>query len=393
MRRINLPKKQRNILKIVGELAKKMNYFAYLVGGPVRDLLLGRTSQDIDIVCIGDVRKLAKRFSNEINGKLIYHHDFPNATVKFKGGKIDFVTARSEKYPKNKVGLPKVKKTNDIVVDLKRRDFTFNAIACDLLPDCFGNLLDPFGGLNDCYKRLIRILHPDSFREDPTRIFRAIRFMMELDFSLEHDTEKYLKRDLKYTRKLTHDRLWKEIKLCLKNGASILKLLKNYRVLDVLDLNFPDDSFLERVDIGAVQFGVNFVNTYIISLCENKNLNSLGFDNKFKQQMDYLRKIDNKRLRNVEIIHELLYLEDYSLLYLFGKYPENSIIIENLFDNRGELKCELSGKDIKKMGIKEGPEIGKIMSKIIEKRWIGKISNKKDEEEFVIKYIVVGNDS
>ncbi|MCK4572335.1 CCA tRNA nucleotidyltransferase [candidate division WOR-3 bacterium] len=390
MIRINLPKGQRKILKFIGEQSGKLGYSVYLVGGPVRDLLLGRTSQDIDIVCVGDAIKLAKKFRRKVKGKLIYHHDFPNATVKFRGGKIDFVTARREKYPRGKVGLPKVEKTDDIIVDLKRRDFTFNAIACDLIPTNFCDLIDPFGGLKDCEKRLIRILHPDSFKEDPTRIFRAIRFKMKLEFNLEHDTEKYLKRDLKYLKGLTHDRLWKEIKLCLKDGSSILKFLKDYRVLRVLKLNYPDDNFIERIDIGAVQFGVDYVNTYILALTEKKRPKSLGFDNRLSRQIEYVRKIDNKRLMNVEVVHELFYLEDYSLLYLFGKYPANSIIIENFFDNRGELKCELDGMTIKKMGVKEGPLVGKILNKIIELRWTGKITGKEDEVELVRKYFLGG---
>ena len=390
MIRINLPKGQRKILKFIGEQSGKLGYSVYLVGGPVRDLLLGRTSQDIDIVCVGDAIKLAKKFRRKVKGKLIYHHDFPNATVKFHGGKIDFVTARREKYPRGKVGLPKVEKTDDIIVDLKRRDFTFNAIACDLIPTNFCDLIDPFGGLKDCEKRLIRILHPDSFKEDPTRIFRAIRFKMKLEFNLEHDTEKHLKRDLKYLKGLTHDRLWKEIKLCLKDGSSILKFLKDYRVLRVLKLNYPDDKFIERIDIGAVQFGVDYVNTYILALTEKKRPKSLGFDNRLSRQIEYVRKIDNKRLMNVEVVHELFYLEDYSLLYLFGKYPANSIIIENFFDNRGELKCELDGMTIKKMGVKEGPLVGKILNKIIELRWTGKITGKEDEVELVRKYFLGG---
>ncbi len=390
MIRINLPKGQRKILKFIGEQSEKLGYSVYLVGGPVRDLLLGRTSQDIDIVCVGDAIKLAKKFRRKVKGKLIYHHDFPNATVKFRGGKIDFVTARREKYPRGKVGLPKVEKTDDIIVDLKRRDFTFNAIACDLIPTNFCDLIDPFGGLKDCEKRLIRILHPDSFKEDPTRIFRAIRFKMKLEFNLEHDTEKHLKRDLKYLKGLTHDRLWKEIKLCLKDGSSILKFLKDYRVLRVLKLNYPDDNFIERIDIGAVQFGVDYVNTYILALTEKKRPKSLGFDNRLLRQIEYVRKIDNKRLMNVEVVHELFYLEDYSLLYLFGKYPANSIIIENFFDNRGELKCELDGMTIKKMGVKEGPLVGKILNKIIELRWTGKITGREDEVELVRKYFLGG---
>lgn len=393
MRQVNFPKRQREILKSVGKLAKKLGYSAYLVGGPVRDLLLGRTSQDIDIVCIGDAVKLAKKFREKVGGKLLSHHHFPNATVKWEEGKIDFVTARSEKYPKRKVGLPAVEKTDDIMIDLGRRDFTINAVACNLLPEYFGDIIDPFNGLGDSEKRLIRILHSRSFREDPTRIFRAIRFRLELEFNLEKDTEKYLKHDIKYLTKLTHDRLWKEFEICLEDGSSILSLFKYYGILDVLGFNCPDENFKERVDIGSVQFGVNSVDTYILALTENKNPKSLNFDKSFTRQMGYAREIDNKRLVDVRIVHELFNLEDYTLLYLFGKYPNNSIIIENFFDNRDELVCDLNGKEIRELGVEEGPLVGEIMNKIIEKKWLGKITSREDEIEFVVKYVGEENDT
>ncbi len=388
MRRLNFSPEQRKILKIIGKMAKSSGYSAYLVGGPVRDLLLGRTSQDVDIVCVGDAVKLAKKFSEKVEGKLIFQRDFPNATVKCKEfGKIDFVTARREKYPKDKVDLPKVEKTEEIKEDLKRRDFTINAVAANLNPEKFGNLVDPFNGLLDCRKRLIRILHPDSFKEDPTRIFRAIRFKMELSFNLEKDTYKFLKRDLKFLTKLTPDRLWKEIRLSLRDTSVIFKYFKKYKILDILDLNTPDDVFLGRVDKGSVQFGVDPVNTFILALTENSDPGLLNFSREFTQQMKYVRRIDEDRLLDIEVVHELFLLEDYSLLYLFAKFPGNSIILENFFDNRGDLKPELNGEEIKKLGAREGPEIGKIMNRIIEGRWIGKISSKDEEIEFVKRYI------
>jgi hypothetical protein len=158
-------------------------------------------------------------------------------------------------------------------------------------------------------------------------------------------------------------------------------------------LNYPDDTFIERVDIGSVQFNVDSVNTYILALTERKRPNSLKFYSKFTQQMKYIRQINSKKLLDIKIVHELFKLEDYSLLYLFGKFPDNSIIIENFFDNRDDLKSELSGKDIKEFGVKEGPEVGKILKKIIEGRWIGKITSKEDEIELVTKHVGVDNDS
>lgn len=388
MRRINFESGLRGVFKKIGNIADDLGYSVYLVGGPVRDILLGRSFQDIDLVCIGSAVKLAKVFSKKVGGKLIYRRRFPNATVEWvDSSKIDFVTARSETYPKNKVALPKVRKTKDLMVDLKRRDFTVNAIAADLNPESFGNLKDPFNGLSDCKKRLIRILHSKSFREDPTRIFRAIRFSMELSFEIEERTKKLLDRDLKYLKYLTPDRLWKEIRLCLRDGSDVLNYLKKYGVLKVLGFSYPGQGFLERVDVGSIQFGVSPVNTLIIAMLEKKSIRKYNFDKHFVQQIQRVRKIDSKKLRAIEVVHDLFQLEDYALLYLFAKYPKNSIIIENFFDNRKKLKPELNGDDIKKLGAKESPEIGELVKLIIEGRWIGKISDKKGEKELVEKYL------
>jgi tRNA nucleotidyltransferase/poly(A) polymerase len=273
------------------------------------------------------------------------------------------------------------------MVDLQRRDFTVNAIAADLNPGSFGNLKDPFNGLTDCRKRLIRVLHSKSFREDPTRIFRAIRFSMELSFEIEENTKKLLYRDLKYLKYLTPDRLWKEIRLSFRDGSDVLNYLRKYGVLKVLGFSYPGQGFLERVDVGSIQFGVNPVNTLIMALLEKKSIRKYNFDKHFVQQIKSVREIDSKKLRAIEVVHELFQLEDYSLLYLFARYPKNSIIIENFFDNREKLKPELNGDDIKKLGAKESPEIGELVKLIVEGRWIGKISDKKGEMELVEKYL------
>jgi tRNA nucleotidyltransferase (CCA-adding enzyme) len=388
MRRINFQSELRSVFKEIGQISKKLGYSVYIVGGPVRDILLGRSFQDVDVVCVGNAVKLAKVFSKKVKGEFIYRRRFPNATVKWNNSaKVDFVSARSEVYPRNRVGLPKVRRTKDLLVDLKRRDFTVNAIAVDLNPKNFGNLYDPFDGLLDCQKKLIRVLHTDSFKEDPTRIFRAIRFSMELSFQIEENTKKLLYRDLKFLKQLSQARLWKEIKVCLKDGSDILNYLKKYGVLRVLNFSYPGQGFLERVDVGSLQFDVNPVNTLILALIDNKSLRGYAFEKSFIQQINYVREINNRALRNIEVVHKLFKLEDYSLLYLFARYPKNSIIIENFFDNREKLKPELNGEDIKKLGVKESPEIGTLMRRIIEGRWIGKISGRNEEVDLVERYL------
>ncbi|MBN1695482.1 CCA tRNA nucleotidyltransferase [candidate division WOR-3 bacterium] len=388
MRRINFQSELRSVFKEIGQIARKLGYSVYIVGGPVRDILLGRSFQDVDVVCVGNAVKLAKVFSRRVKGEFIYRRRYPNATVKWNNSaKVDFVSARSEVYPKNRIGLPRIRRTKDLLIDLNRRDFTVNAIAVDLNPGTFGNLYDPFNGLLDCQKKLIRVLHPNSFKEDPTRIFRAIRFSMELSFQIEENTKKLLNRDLKFLKQLSQARLWKEIKICLNDGSDVLNYLKKFGVLRVLNFSYPGQGFLERVDVGSIQFDVNPVNTLILALIEKKPARCYSFERSFIQQINYVREINNKALRNIEVVHKLFKLEDYSLLFLFARYPKNSIIIENFFDNREKLKPELNGEDIKKLGVNESPEIGKLMKRIIEGRWIGKISGRNEEVDLVERYL------
>lgn len=393
MLRINFLGDQKKFLSFIGKLGKKMKGKAYLVGGPVRDLLIGRISEDIDIVFVGNAVKLAKKFSKKVRGKIKKYKDYPNATVKWKNGKIDFVTARKETYSQI-AALPDIEKADNIEEDLARRDFTMNSIAADLSPDNFGELIDPFKGVNDCNRKLIRFLHKDSFKDDPTRILRALRFMVKLEFKLEKETEKYLKKHKKYLLKLSHERLWNEMKLCLKAGSSIFDVFKKYKILEKLDLNYPSEEFIEMVDTGSIQFGIDPVKTFIIELNLKKNPEKLEFQKELKEQIKLLKKINTDNLTERSIIHDLTNLKDYALLYLFSKYPENSIIIENFIDNRANLRnIELNGKDLKKMGIEEGPEIGKVIQRIIEERWRGKITSREDEVEFVQKYIGDKNES
>jgi tRNA nucleotidyltransferase/poly(A) polymerase len=209
---------------------------------------------------------------------------------------------------------------------------------------------------------------------------------MELSFQIEENTKKSLNKDLKFLKELSQHRLWKEIRVCLRDGSDVLNYLKKYGVLRVLGFSYPGQGFLERVDVGSVQFEVNPVNTLIIALIEKGPIRG-SFERNFIQQIAYVKEINNRTLRNIEIVHKLFKLEDYSLLYLFAKYPKNSIIIENFFDNREKLKPELSGEDIKKLGIKESPEIGRLINRIIEGRWIGKIADRNEEIDLIERYL------
>ena len=185
----------RSILKSSSALANSSGFDIYLVGGVVRDLILKRKVFDLDIVVEGNAIAFAKELAGLLKSEFRRHHSFGTATINFDGHKIDFATARTEKYS-HRGALPKVSPAS-LDKDLLRRDFTINAMAISLNKADYGKLIDIYNGLEDLEKGLIRVLHPVSFQDDPTRILRAIRFEQRFSFEIEPGTFKLMKKALK----------------------------------------------------------------------------------------------------------------------------------------------------------------------------------------------------
>jgi tRNA nucleotidyltransferase (CCA-adding enzyme) len=158
----------------------------YLVGGAVRDLLLGRGRSDIDLVVEGDAAALASRLGADV----VEHERFATAKVRLDGHQIDIAAARAETYP-HPGALPVVEPAAGIEADLGRRDFTINAMALTLGGK--PRLIDPHGGRGDLEHGLLRVLHGGSFEDDPTRAIRAARYAARLGFGLEKETERLLR--------------------------------------------------------------------------------------------------------------------------------------------------------------------------------------------------------
>jgi tRNA nucleotidyltransferase (CCA-adding enzyme) len=158
----------------------------YLVGGAVRDLLLGRPRADVDLVVEGDAAALAER----LGGASAEHDRFGTVKVELEGHEIDIASARTESYPAPGA-LPVVAPGEGIEVDLGRRDFTINAMAVPLAGE--PRVIDPHGGREDLERGVLRVLHPRSFEDDPTRALRAARYAARFDFELEPETAALLR--------------------------------------------------------------------------------------------------------------------------------------------------------------------------------------------------------
>lgn len=221
----------------IGQIAEDGGFEVYVVGGFVRDILLDRPNQDIDLVVEGDGIAFARQLAKKLDGRVKAHRKFKTAVVLYgEDQRIDVATARLEYY-QYPAALPTVE-LSSIKMDLFRRDFTINALALRLNPDRFGNLVDFFGAERDIQNRRIRVLHSLSFVEDPTRILRAIRFERRYDFEIGGQTMRLIKNalQLELFDKLSGSRITHELKLLSeeKHPTECFQRLAELRILEAI---------------------------------------------------------------------------------------------------------------------------------------------------------------
>ncbi len=226
-----LPEHHFELLTMAGELGNKLNVAVYVVGGFVRDLLLGRKNLDLDLVVEGDGIAFAKKLAHSLGGRVRQHTKFKTAIIIYTNAageeeRLDVATARLEYY-EQPASLPTVE-LSSIKMDLYRRDFTINALAIQLSHDKFGKLIDFFGAQKDIRDKIIRVLHSLSFVEDPTRILRAIRFETRFEFTIGPQTTKLIRNalQLKLVTKLSGSRVFHELQSIFSEVSPYQSLIR-----------------------------------------------------------------------------------------------------------------------------------------------------------------------
>ncbi|MBI4355271.1 MAG: CCA tRNA nucleotidyltransferase [Candidatus Omnitrophica bacterium] len=209
--RVRIPRAVGPLLRRIGCIAQAQGQQAYAVGGCVRDWLLGRHTRDVDIVVDREAARLARAVADALGGRLTIHAQFGTATVATRTRTIDVATCRRESYAVP-AAYPKVR-PGTLRQDLFRRDFTINAMACRLAPAAWGRLVDEFGGRRDLTARRLRVLHPRSFIDDPSRILRAVRFEQRLGLTIEPRTRRWMREAIAagWLLKLNRGRWRKEL--------------------------------------------------------------------------------------------------------------------------------------------------------------------------------------
>ncbi len=264
------------IFSVISEIVSKENLETYVIGGFVRDLFLQRNSKDIDIVVVGSGIELAQKVAKEIgNPKVSIFKNFGTAMLKFNDFEIEFVGARKESYNTN--SRKPVVENGNLRDDQERRDFTINALALNLQKEHFGNLLDPFEGIKDLEKKLIKT--PTSplitFSDDPLRMMRAIRFASQLDFTISESTFQAMVKNKHRISIVSKERIVEELnKIIMSKKPSFgFKLLEESGLLQII---FPELFKLKgRETKNGISHKDNFYHTLKVLDQLSKNSNNL----------------------------------------------------------------------------------------------------------------------
>jgi tRNA nucleotidyltransferase (CCA-adding enzyme) len=389
-------------IKMVGTAAEAHQQRLYLVGGVVRDLLLERVNIDIDLVVEGDAINLAQSIAAPLEAKLTIHKRFGTAKFQWAARSADFTTARAETYARPGA-LPTIK-PGAIKNDLARRDFAINAMAIELNPRHFGELIDPFNGMADVKNKLVRALHEKSFIDDATRIWRALRYEQRLDFKIEPATKLLIKRDIDYLKTISGDRIRHELELVLKEELPEKALRRAFElgILSILHPSLEGDAWLaDKFDTAREHClpDIPRPELYLAILCYRLSPANLEELHKYlhfsKATIKAVRETINIKEKSIDLtISGLAPSTVYDLLQGYSQtaYTANIIChdshlvvehIELYLNVLRHVKPALGGEDLKRLGVARGPKIKEILQQLREARLDGKINNKKEEEEWV----------
>ena len=373
------------------------NLEIFLVGGALRDIMLEIPPKELDFCINGEINEFKEFLNNDKQLKIIKVSEFETYKVLFKDKIYDFSVTRKESYiPKG--SLPKIDAFNvPIETDLKRRDFTINSIAMNINSD-INNLIDPFNGLKDLKNKVIKVIHDESFKDDPTRAYRAVKFSKRYNFEIETNTLNNLIDSVEYIKVLSKERIKNELeKICKEfNFIQILNELKKINILkyffdfDPLKININnneiDNWLLLIYEIRKIDYFENntFFSEYNFSKKLKEKINNLLFIinlikrnplnlNKDISENDFfqLKKIDSN---------------DFTLLSIIeSKYTKTIIKLKESILNSS---ANLSFLELKNMKSFTDLKTSNILKEIEFQKFKGIIKSKKDEIMYLKKFYI-----
>ncbi len=375
----------------------------YIVGGPVRDALLGTSPRDLDFVVVGDALGVAHRIARKLEGRVVVHPKFGTATIEFASSRVDVVTARQEVYPRPGA-LPEVT-PGTIFDDLARRDFSINALALPL-HDQEPSVLDSQHGIEDIEKGLIRILHHDSFVDDPTRAFRAVRYEQRLDFAIEDVTLSCLhhavqggciasvsghrlRRELELI--LYEDQPWRSLSRLWELGIlkAVHPSLANFGIPKALaTLAAPKET---AFDVGPLQY----IGALAYGLTE---MEGEAVAMRLNMPIPWTRVVrDTISLRQLEAtladpqiapseVYRLLEPMSLAAVMALSRIARSATAAQRVSEYYRDLRhvsVALNGRDLLDMGVPDGPMIGAVLQELKDGRLDGRIVSMEDERRWV----------
>ena len=418
-----LDKELITLLQTIGEAADSLGFKAFAVGGFVRDLILQNKNLDLDIVVEGDGIIFAKSLAQRLNGQVKVHERFITAMIRLpdwslNGLRIDVATARLEYYD-YPAALPTVE-LSSIKLDLYRRDFTINAMAIQLNPARFGTLIDFFNCQGDLKDKAIKVLHNLSFVEDPTRIFRAIRFEKRMDFKIDIHTSRLIQSAVKMQLfgKAHDPRFFTELKLIFseENPLPAVIRLAEFKLFQFL---WPDlkphlkiDRRLNHILTQAGQalswFHLLYLDTpcpawqvYLLAIMGRSKAAELSaFCQRFglppkthefliqqKVNADKIAHILYRRsnLRRSELYWLLKELANVGLLYLMAIARKNEIKqgVSLYVTDLRKTRPQTTGANLKAMGYPPGPQFKAVLNELLTARLDGVVQTRQEEEIFI----------
>lgn len=402
-----LPDKRREFLLELAAEAAELDYKLYLVGGQVRDLLIGLPlNKDLDLLIEGDLEKFFVYLKEKKGYEYDYNNKFSTGFLHNEYGySVDIASCREEKYhfPGS---LPLVEKA-ELFSDLYRRDFTVNTLVIDLHPERKGILYDFFGAVYDLKNRILDVLHNYSFRDDPLRILRGIRFQILKDFNLSAETVELSRRSLKNYdyHELAVERVFTELaylfdakkdisqfSAILLNQIPVLKLIKdNFKFDKTKDTNFLKGEkmlslcrekeievkhFLVRLMILFYNSKGSEINSWPLSVQEKK----IFIEKRWVEINSQFYKTNDPALKFREI-------EDYKAEELMMAAVRNfeQDFVEEIFahlERRKEIEIPINGRDLIEMGLNEGPEIKEFLLKVRDQILRNNIINRKQALDY-----------
>ncbi|HET8652088.1 MAG TPA: CBS domain-containing protein [Gaiellaceae bacterium] len=373
----------------------------YLVGGTVRDILLGERNFDVDVAVEGDAIELARSLADALDGRVRAHRKFGTAVVLYgEDERVDVVTARTEFYDAP-AALPSVEHAS-IREDLFRRDFTINAMAVSLKGDDFGRLVDPFNGRRDLDAKTVRILHNLSFIDDPTRIFRAIRYESRYGFRMDEHTQRLARGTIEMglVGDLSSARLRDELIALLEEGdagASILRLAELGAGAAIHPHLAADEEavrLLERLRELNEDYGTGVPAWRLAFAVLARRLTPdevyAWLDRLKVQRRDgeriaaavtvAPRLVERLRAGSVEPADVVAAADPYAPdAPLFALALEDRPELDDYFKRLRNVQLEVSGSDLAELGLGESPEVGEILAELRRRKLNGQLDGRESE--------------